>query len=89
VQHDALDHVVRGVREGHDISAGLDASAVEERVAKLAGRRLHGAFRQRLLAPLGKERHPESCAEIRDLFGHVLRPAAERVVVMRGDDVVP
>src|SRR5207244_3087275 len=67
---------------------GVDARTIEKRVAQLARCRLERAVWQRLSSTLADESDSTSCAELGDLVRHELRPIPERVVVMRGDDVV-
>jgi hypothetical protein len=89
MQHDPFDQVVRGVREDDQIRMRADSCAIEEFIAKGTGGGLDGSLRHRNVAPLTDQRNADASAELADLPRDLLRPVAERVVVMRRHNFVP
>ena len=87
MQDDAFNQVVGAVRDGDDLGAGLEACALEECVAKRAGRSLERTFGDRLVATFGDQWDADALAQVRDLARDRVRTFAKRVVEMRRHNI--
>ena len=89
MKDDPLHQVVRGVRQRDDLRTGLGSGLVQERVTERARGGLERTFGQRFASALGDEPEAKSLAKRGHVAPHRVRAFTQRVVVMRGDHVVP
>src|SRR2546427_6660192 len=89
MQHHALDHVVRRVRDGDHVSTRPNASALQEVVTKRARGGLDRASRQRAIPPLDQRFDAEAPAQRAHVLGHQSGGRLWGMVVMGGDESVP
>jgi hypothetical protein len=88
MENDALDHIIGGVRDGDDISAGLRTGALEKLIAKGARAGLDGAARHEALPAFDQDFDPQPLAEPADVVSDIARAWLQRVVVMSRDHLV-